>query len=339
MDSITQAFLGAAVGGAHLGPRIGRRALWLGAAVATVPDLDVLLIPLLDDVAELTAHRTYTHNLLFLLLASPLLGLLLARLQPAMPLGRRDWTVFAALCLATAVALDCFTAYGVPLLYPFSYATVAIASISVVDPLYTLPLIVAVIWAWRVRARARRSLGVGLAISSAYLAVTLVLQWQATQVFRQELHRQGIEHGRLFVKPTFLNALLWRAVAEAPEAYWVGFHSLLDEDRRVRFERAPAGRELLTGLQGAGRELWALNQATDGYLQALPAPPGLLVRDMRYGSGTDWLPPEQDRPYVFTYRLLPTGSGWRLEQVDTRGSREEETGRLGLLWRRVLGEE
>ena len=43
MDSLTQATLGAAIGQALLGKKIGGKAAILGAVVATIPDLDVAL--------------------------------------------------------------------------------------------------------------------------------------------------------------------------------------------------------------------------------------------------------------------------------------------------------
>jgi len=49
MDSLTQAALGAAVGEAVLGKKIGNKAAVVGAIIATIPDLDVLLLPFFDD--------------------------------------------------------------------------------------------------------------------------------------------------------------------------------------------------------------------------------------------------------------------------------------------------
>ena len=45
MDSLTQATLGAAVGEAMLGKKIGGKAALIGAVIGTIPDLDVLLTP------------------------------------------------------------------------------------------------------------------------------------------------------------------------------------------------------------------------------------------------------------------------------------------------------
>ena len=48
MDSVTQIVLGAAVGQAVLGSKVGNKALLYGAVAGTIPDLDV--ISRLDDI-------------------------------------------------------------------------------------------------------------------------------------------------------------------------------------------------------------------------------------------------------------------------------------------------
>ena len=82
MDSLTQAVLGAAVGEAVAGRRVGRRALAVGALAGTLPDLDVLASAVLSEPAMLHFHRGPTHSLLFAFAAAPALGWLTARLRP-----------------------------------------------------------------------------------------------------------------------------------------------------------------------------------------------------------------------------------------------------------------
>ena len=65
MDSITQATLGAAIGQALLGKKIGGKAAVLGAIVATIPDLDVVLLPLYDSLQRISIHRGFSHSILF----------------------------------------------------------------------------------------------------------------------------------------------------------------------------------------------------------------------------------------------------------------------------------
>lgn len=80
MDSLTQIVLGASVGEAVAGKKLGNRAMVWGAIAGTIPDLDVLLNPWLDTVQQLSFHRSLTHSFLFALLMSPVLGWLLHRL-------------------------------------------------------------------------------------------------------------------------------------------------------------------------------------------------------------------------------------------------------------------
>lgn len=70
MDSITQAALGAAVGEAVLGKKLGNRALLWGVFFGTLPDLDILFSPFLDQVRQLSFHRGASHSLLIMICAS-----------------------------------------------------------------------------------------------------------------------------------------------------------------------------------------------------------------------------------------------------------------------------
>ena len=70
MDSITQFALGASIGEAVLGRKIGNRAPVIGGLVATLPDLDSF-IPWDDAIASMTYHRSATHSLFVLAALSP----------------------------------------------------------------------------------------------------------------------------------------------------------------------------------------------------------------------------------------------------------------------------
>ena len=62
MDSLTQAALGATVQGIGMGRQQGRRALLYGAALGTLPDLDVF-IRYADPVSSMTYHRGFSQIL------------------------------------------------------------------------------------------------------------------------------------------------------------------------------------------------------------------------------------------------------------------------------------
>ena len=80
MDSLTQIVLGAAVGEIALGRKIGNRALIWGAIGGTIPDLDVLANPFMDDIDALAFHRSISHSIFFSVVAPLIFGGLVYKL-------------------------------------------------------------------------------------------------------------------------------------------------------------------------------------------------------------------------------------------------------------------
>jgi len=69
MDSLTQIVLGAAMGEAVLGKKIGNRAILWGAVAGTIPDLDVFVRFFTDPITATEMHRGFSHSLLFCIIA------------------------------------------------------------------------------------------------------------------------------------------------------------------------------------------------------------------------------------------------------------------------------
>ncbi len=74
MDSLTQIVLGASVGEATLGKKIGTRAMLWGAIAGTIPDLDVFIRFFTDQITATELHRGVSHSLVFSILMGVLLG-------------------------------------------------------------------------------------------------------------------------------------------------------------------------------------------------------------------------------------------------------------------------
>src|SRR5690554_4057463 len=143
MDSITQAALGAAVGGTVLGRRLGRKAVLIGAVLGTLPDLDVV-IDYGDAVANVTEHRGFSHSLFVLTGIGTLLALLTSRLTSAREIPLGHWWLFYVLCLTTHPLLDALTTYGTQLWWPMDVRPAAYPIVFIIDPLYTLPLLIGI---------------------------------------------------------------------------------------------------------------------------------------------------------------------------------------------------
>ncbi len=141
MDSVTQAVLGSAVA-ATVAPRSYRkRAILTGAVLGTLPDLDVFL-RYASDVDNFTHHRGFSHSLLLLPIFALVLLPLLRRFYRLMSWGRLYWLV--VLSLITHSLLDALTAYGTQLFYPLAVTPTFVASVFIIDPLYTLWLLAGV---------------------------------------------------------------------------------------------------------------------------------------------------------------------------------------------------
>ena len=250
MDSITQIALGAAVGEATLGRKVGWRAPVWGGICGLLPDLDVLW-PFADPVSAFTWHRGYTHSLAVLVLATPVIARAAVRIHPATRELRRGWLLLAFLALVTHPLLDCFTVYGTQVLLPFSDVPVGWSTIFIIDPLFSVPVMLGVLAALvlsRVRGLGHRLNNVGLAVGVAWLALTLVIKTHVDAVAGASLPPVVT---RVLTTPSPFNAVLWRVVAMTGDGrYLEGYYSLLDDEPRVSYVSRPDGHELLDPLRG-----------------------------------------------------------------------------------------
>ena len=120
MDSLTQIVLGAAVGEAVLGKKVGNKAMLYGAIAGTIPDLDVIARYFVDTVTATEWHRGFSHSILFSVLFAPLFGYLVWKLHRKAEATWRDWSLLFFLGLFTHPILDAFTTWGTQLFWPFT---------------------------------------------------------------------------------------------------------------------------------------------------------------------------------------------------------------------------
>jgi inner membrane protein len=341
MDSLTHIALGAAIGEAVLGRRLGAKAAGWGAVAGSLPDIDVPMGLLLSELGQLALHRAWTHSLLFVVVAGVLLGLLAARVHRASGVPPGAWVATLVAAGLSHVLLDAMTSYGTQLFLPFSDRIVSIASISIIDPLYTLPLAVGVVVALRMRrySRGRRlANGLGLGLSSAYLGLALVNSHQMTLAFERALATEDVDPGRLFVKPTLFNNVLWRGIAEVEGGYLVGFRSLFDPVEEVAFVHYPANHAYIAGLQGEPA-IRILRHVSEDWFQIVERGGRLHFNDLRFGTGWEWA--GDTETMAFSYRLIPaaeSGSGrMEVEHLQLRVERGRDGERLRALWARMMG--
>ena len=141
MDSLTQIVLGAAVGEAVLGKKVGNKAMLFGAIAGTIPDLDVLTRFLSNDaLTAIEWHRGFSHSIVFSMIFAPIFGWLVYKIVPKKEATWKEWSWLMFWGLFTHPILDSFTTWGTQLFWPFE-TRLAFQNIFVIDPLYTLPFL------------------------------------------------------------------------------------------------------------------------------------------------------------------------------------------------------
>jgi len=327
MDSITQALLGASVQASLLGRWQGRKALLYGAMLGTLPDLDVL-IDFGDAVANTTYHRGFSHSLFVLSLVAVGLAWLVRRRYPHAGYSGMRLFFTLWLVLITHVTLDAFTTYGTQLFWPLTSAPVAWSSVFIIDPMYSLPLLLAVLVGAIAgfRGRATHWVNAALVLSTLYLGFTLVGKQMAERQVEALMTRDDMQVQQLFSAPTPFNSLLWRVVLVDGEDYYETLISWFDSEppELVRLPRREELSALLTGSPQHERLQWF----TGGVMRYDLIGEQLLVTDLRLGM-TGFHP--------FRFALAERKDGeWRLIQdVERMPAERGDLAKLQLLWQRI----
>ncbi|MFM7275472.1 MAG: metal-dependent hydrolase, partial [Gammaproteobacteria bacterium] len=322
MDPVSQAVLGASAAQSGASERQMRVAAVVGILGGMAPDLDVLIRSPADPLLFLEYHRHFTHALLFIPVGSLLVAAFAHALFARRHLRFRQTWLYAALGYATHGLLDACTTYGTQLLWPFSDARIAWNLVSVIDPLFTLPVLLGVVFA--MIRRSRRAAVLALAWSVAYPMLGLVQRERAEAVGLREALARGHAPIRLEAKPSFANILLWKVVYETEDRFHVDTVRAGLDTRFYPGESVPV-------LDVASHFPWLSpdsQQALDverfrwfsnGYLAPHPRDP-LQVIDMRYS-----MVPNEIEP-LWTIRLDPRAG--REAHVEYLASRDTGGQRL-----------
>ncbi|WP_305987046.1 metal-dependent hydrolase [Roseibium sp. MMSF_3544] len=252
MDSITQFVLGAAVSTACLGNKIGpRKAALVGGLLGTLPDLDVF-IPFDDPIDSFVYHRGWTHSVFVHALAAPVIGEVLMRLFKG--LREHRWLTWSAvfLVLSTHAIIDAMTVYGTRIFWPVYPDPVGVGSVFIIDPVYSVPLIIVVIYAlckktWTTRLR--NWVAGALMFTTAYLGVSAVLQQYVQAQAREVFQNEGTEPETVYAIAAPFNILLWKVIGLRQDQYQNLYYSLLDSDGPPEIYKHPRHPELSACLQ------------------------------------------------------------------------------------------
>jgi inner membrane protein len=289
VDSLTQILLGASCAAIAAPARHRRFALALGAALGTLPDLDVVPLALIDDpVARMTWHRSASHSLFVLLTFGAALWALLRQWSARVREAPRAWLVAILLALGTHPLLDAHTVYGTQLWWPLPVAPTMWSTMFIIDPLYTVPLLAGVIVAFFARAsRGTRALAIGLALSTAYLGWSWIAKAVVDRHFDAMLVQMARADAPRFSVPMPFTTFVWRGVAMTDDGYvemaatpWG--RAIVSNDVS---DEAGMRRDLVPTIASARRLDWF----THGFLRADVVADELVITDLRMGLEPDYI--------------------------------------------------
>ncbi len=304
----------------------GDKALLVGAALGTLPDLDVA-IRYGDAVKNFTYHRGFSHSLFVLAPFSLLLWFALRRWWAPVRDAPTAWLVAIALALLTHPLLDAHTAYGTQLFWPMSSPPVMWSTLFIIDPVFTLPLLLGVVVAAiaPLGRGASFALQIGLLASFAYLGWSWVGKMQVEKHAVASLSERGLQDAPLFSTPTPFNTLLWRVVVLTEGGYLEGYDSLVADGRPTEFTFHASDN---VSLQAAS-DVWAvarLRWFARDFLKAEVVGERLVISDLRMGA---------EPKYVFQHVVAERGNPhWKAipsELLPTSFSGSD----LRMFWERV----
>jgi inner membrane protein len=319
---------------------MGRWALPAGLALGTLPDLDILAYPLLDQVERLYWHRGESHSVWFLILGSWITAWLLRRMPVTRELSKRQawWGVFAI--YTTHVLIDVFTVYGTQLLAPFSRYGFGTNNLFIIDPLFTVPLLVGIVAAALFRSESRRCFmnTIGLGLATVYVGWSFVSQAVAERAFAGAVQEQGLVVERGFTSASAFNTVLWRHVGETENGFWIGYWSWFDPaGTPVDFRFVPRHAEAVQAVAEA-RSFAAVDWFSQGWWAVVDADAAkATLVDLRFGdipTARDQPPQERAWPFAWEFDLA---AGAEAPLVQTPPQIDGFGPTLELWWARMLG--
>ncbi|MBP8193598.1 MAG: metal-dependent hydrolase [Chitinophagales bacterium] len=307
MDSLTHIVIGGALGELTLGKKIGNKAIIIGAVANTIPDLDVFFTKFAVTPEQgLQMHRGFTHAFFFHpFIALPFAFLLYTIFRKKIPLLTCYFVFLSG--FITHVLLDGGTTYGTQMLMPFTNKLISWNNLSVVDPLFTIPVLLffIVVWFFNKENNLRRNLAaISLVLSLIYLGTSTFNKLNSAKVFKQNLQQQNIQYTQFSTTPTMFTSFLWNVLAVNDSMIYVGEYSVFQKNKKVDFVGFKRNIDLLEPVKNTAAVQALLWFSQGNYLVEQGQNDTLEFYNIKWGRGdfTNTKPKEAFRFYFKIYK-------------------------------------
>ncbi len=306
MDSLTQLALGSVTAHAVAGKSAGRKALLWGAVIGTLPDLDVLMRYFYNDIDMLMIHRGYSHAWFVHLCIAPLIALLpwsihrsKGKNKDSTPYWR--WLLLALVALTTHSLIDLFTVYGTQVFLPFSDTPYSMDIMFIVDPLFTLPLLIALVLTLIKPKWVHLSHSM-LAVCAIYSMSSFVAHQTIQKITLESLNNQNLPTKKLLISPAPFTTFLWRIIVLDGPYWYEGEYSIFKNPNHIQFKRHNRNLFLVNHLKDRNT-ISRLRWFNRGFFEFSEKMDQILLSDLRFGESNNlvfnWALAEQNNQGVW----------------------------------------
>ena len=305
MDSLTHIALGACMGEAFAGKKLGRKAMVWGMIAQSFPDIDFIAASWLNTPSALLAHRGFTHSILFAVIVALIMAILANRWHRPHNISFTRWMFFFSAAILAHIFIDAFNNYGVGWFEPFSHYRISFNAIYVADPFFSAAPGIALIMLLILKRQNERRHSwwkFGLFISSVYLCYCLINKTIINYKVKQELAQQHISYTRYFTTPAPLQNWLWFVVAGNDSNYYVGYKSVFDKTNNLSLKKFARNTFLIDSMKNK-KEVQQLIRFSQQFYTIEKKQDTLIFNDLRFGQIIGWQNPKEE--FDFHYYLYP----------------------------------
>jgi len=192
----------------------------VGFLSGLAPDIDIFIRSKEDPLLFLEFHRQFTHSLVFIPIGGFICSISFYYLfTKRFSFTFKETYIYSTIGYATHGIIDSFTTYGTQLLWPFTNERFAWNTISVIDPLFTIPVIILCLFTL-IKTNKIYS----------YYAITWMLLYQITGFVQKDRAENIItsyalkrDHqiNNIEAKPSFGNIVVWKVIYSNETHYYV----------------------------------------------------------------------------------------------------------------------
>lgn len=337
MDSLTHIALGACMGEAFAGHKVGKKAMLWGALAQSIPDIDFITAFWLNTSDNLIAHRGFTHSILFGIGAALLMAILAERWHRPHNISFNRWLAFFSAVVLTHIFLDAFNNYGVGWFEPFSHYRVSFNMVYVADPFFSIVPAIAFVMLLLLRSFSKKRKfwwRTGIAFCFLYLGYCVVNKIIINNDVKKLLRKQHIAFNTYLTTPAPLQSWLWFIAAGTDSGYYVGYRSVFDNSEKLSLQYFPRNATLLNNTKDY-KQVQQLVRFSQGYYTVEQRKDTLVFNDLRFGQVIGWVDPKEE--FAFHYYIEPDIDNTLVVQRGRFAKWDRHT--FNILLKRIRGDE